>query len=66
MKWLQWNGFHKKTYAARHPHTWARLQQLDLGINGDTSLIDTVEALLSYVDHLQHRIDQLELEKDFR
>lgn len=66
MRWFQRSAFHKMTYAERYPHTWSRLQALDLGITADTGMHDTVVALLDHIDEAYKRIDQLEIEKDFR
>lgn len=53
------------TYAERYPHTWLRLQALQIGIDGTTGMHDTVVALLDYIDSAHQRIEQLETERDF-
>lgn len=65
MKWFQRSAFHKMTYAERYPHTWLRLQALQIGIDGTTGMHDTVVALLDYIDSAHQRIEQLETERDF-
>ena len=65
MKWFQRSGFHKQTYAERYPFTWSRLQDLNIGIDGDFGMYDTVISLLDHIDELKQRIDQLETEREF-
>ena len=65
MKWFQLSAFHKMTYAERYPYTWIRLQELNVGIDGETGMHDTVVALLDHIDELKSRIDQLETEREF-
>ena len=48
----------------RYPKMWESLQTLNIGVNDNTSSMETIELLLDYIAALHKHIDHLEIEKD--